>query len=96
MAKEISGEDIFLALLSYLGILFLIPLLIKKDNLFIHQHAKQGFILFIAGFLVGIPLIGWLWGLFLFVCWIIAIVNVFQSKYWKIPLIGNIAAKIKI
>ena len=97
MAKplEHSGEDRFFALLSYLCILFLIPLLAKKKVPWVYRHAKQGLILFIAGFLVWIPLLGWIWGLYLFVCWIIVIIKVLTgAPYWKIPIIGHISGKI--
>ena len=99
MAKlvEHSTEERFFALLSYLWILFLIPLLAKKDNKWIHQHAKQGFILFLAGFLVWIPLLGWILGIYLFVCWVIVIIKVLiGAPFWKIPLVGDIAEKINI
>ncbi len=35
-----------LAAIGYLGILFLIPLLAKKDNKFCQHHGKQGAVLF--------------------------------------------------
>jgi len=101
-AKKMFGcpcykvKDKLFAFLAYLGILFLIPLLAKKDNPWIYKHAKQGFIMFLAGFLVWIPLLGWLWGIFLFVCWIIEIVYVITGRYFKIPLIGDIAEKINL
>ncbi|MBR9692082.1 hypothetical protein GOV06_04820 [Candidatus Woesearchaeota archaeon] len=99
MAKlnERSWGERFFALLSYLGILFLIPLLVKRDNKWIHQHAKQGFIMFLAGFLVWIPLLGWILGVYLFVVWIIVLIKVLTGdSYWKIPIIGDIANKIHI
>jgi uncharacterized membrane protein len=95
--EDHTGEEKFFAVLSYLSILFLIPLLTKKDNRWIHHHAKQGFVLFLAGFLVWIPLLGWIWGLFLFICWIIVLVKVLTGEaYWKIPLLGDLAEKINI
>ncbi len=97
MAKlvEYSGEEKFFAILSYISLLFLIPLLLKKDNKWIHRHAKQGFILFLAGFLVWIPLLGWIWGIYLFVVWIIVIIKVLiGAPFWKIPIVGTISEKI--
>jgi len=35
-----------LAAIGYLGILFLVPLLAKKENAFCQHHAKQGAVLF--------------------------------------------------
>ncbi|MBW2996238.1 hypothetical protein KY332_02950 [Candidatus Woesearchaeota archaeon] len=100
-----SAKEKFLALLSYLGNipflflpLFLIPLLMKKDNKWIHQHAKQGLVFYI-GFIVltWIPLLGWIWGIYLVITGIIAIIKVLTGTlYWKIPLIGSIAEKIHI
>lgn len=60
-----------LAWLSYLGILFLIPLLVNKDSAYTKFHVNQGLLLFIAdvaigviagigGILAVIPFIGWL------------------------------------
>lgn len=94
---EHSGEDRFFALLSYLWILFLVPLLAKKDSPWVHKHAKQGFILFLASLLTWIPLIGWIWAVYLFICWIIVVVKVLiGAPYWNIPIVGNIAEKINI
>jgi len=92
-----SGKEKFLALLSYLCILFLIPLFVKKDNNWIHQHAKQGFIFFLASLLIWIPLLGWIWGFYLLICWIIVIIKILAgAPYWKIPIIGDISKKINI
>lgn len=97
-----AGEDQdiqqnkFWALLSYLHYLFLIPLLAKKDSKFCQFHAKQGLVMFILWFFVWIPILGWLLGLFLFIAWIIVVINVLQGKYWKIPVIGDYAEKLNI
>ena len=53
MAEEIKEEtktdnNKVFGVLSYLGILCLIPLLAKKDDEFVHFHAKQGLVLFIV------------------------------------------------
>lgn len=84
------------ALLSYLGILFLIPLLAKKDSKFAQFNAKQGLLMFILWFFVWIPILGWLLGIALFIIWIIAVINVLSGKYWKAPVIGDYAEKINI
>lgn len=46
--QQIIEEGKVFALLAYLGILCLVPLLAKKDNKFAYFHAKQGLVLFIA------------------------------------------------
>lgn len=51
--KDIE-ENKAIALLSYLGILFLIPLLGRKDSKFCKFHAGQGISLFICELIVSI------------------------------------------
>jgi uncharacterized membrane protein len=55
-----AKPDTLMCILSYLGILALIPYLSKKDDDFIQFHAKQGLNLFIACFIVqfGLELVG--------------------------------------
>ena len=92
------------AILAYIGILCLIPLLIKKDNKFALFHAKQGLVLFIAEVIITfiwvIPFLGWFigaigWILIPIIC-IIAIIQVLMGNYWRIPVIADIAEKINI
>lgn len=93
--EDIEQNKIW-ALLSYLHILFLIPLLAKKDSKFAQFNAKQGLVMFILEFFVWIPVLGWLLGIALFIVWIIAVIKVLQGQYWKIPVIGDYAEKINI
>ena len=100
-AASKKDEKDLMALLSYLGILFLIPLLAGKDNEFNQFHAKQGLVLFIAeivtAMLTWIPIIGWIGGPLLYIAWfifsIIGIVNVLQGEKKELPLIGQLAEK---
>ena len=88
------------AWLSYLGILWLIPLLTLKDNTFAKFHVKQGIMLTIlwvaSSVLAVIPIIGWLADLVIWVYAIImmimGIVNSLNGKYWKMPIVGQWAA----
>ena len=84
------------AWLSYLGILWLVPLLTLKDNEFAKFHVKQGIVLTIYGFAVGIvggaiPFLGWfviapVGSIILLVLAIMGIINSLNGKYWKCPL----------
>ncbi len=71
--KDID-ENKLMAVLSYIGVLVLIPLLAKKDSPYAQFHAKQGLVLLISGVILGvvstitgfvalIPIIGWIVGL---------------------------------
>ena len=92
--KDIQ-ENKLMALLSYLGILFLIPLLAKKDSPYCQFHAKQGLVLFIASFIMWIPFIGWILGVVVFILWLIGVINVLSGKMKPLPIIGGFAEKFK-
>ena len=104
MGKKPTGEQMLFGVLAYLGILVLIPLLLKKDDDFIHWHAKQGLVLLIAYVVVWVftmvPIIRWILGpiisLILFVFAIIAIVQVLMGNQWQLPLLGKYADKFNV
>jgi uncharacterized membrane protein len=89
-----------IACLSYIWILFLVPLLAKRDSKFAQFHAKQGLILFIVeiiGSLVfWIPFIGWLLWLGLVIIAIIGIIKALNGEWWKMPYIYDWSKKINI
>ena len=88
------------AWLSYLGILWLIPLLTLKDNAFAKCHVKQVIMLTIlwvaSTILAVIPIIGWIADLvvwvYAIVMMIMGIVNSLNGKYWRMPILGKWAA----
>lgn len=90
------------AILAYLWILCIIPLLLKKENKFALFHAKQGLVLFIGelaiGFIGIIPFLGWfvlLLGTVLFgILSLAGIVQALMGNFWKIPVVGDLAEKI--
>jgi len=90
------------ALLAYLWILCLIPLILKKDNKFAMFHAKQGLVLFLGELVIGfvgiIPILGWMilfFGTLLFgVLSLAGLVQVLMGNYWKMPVVSDIADKL--
>lgn len=103
MPEESKGQssNTLMAVLCYFGILVLIPLLTDaKNDPFVKFHIKQGLVLLIAyvicGFIFWIPVIGWLLGLVLFVLFIIGVINAATGKQSPLPIIGQMADKIKI
>jgi uncharacterized membrane protein len=93
--KDIN-ENKGIAILSYLGILCLIPLLLKKESKFAMFHAKQGLVLTIGWFFVWFPFIGQLLWFVLAIFTIWGIINVLSGKYTKLPLVADLAARINI
>lgn len=82
-----------LALISYLNILVFIPLLLSKKNTFIAYHAKQGFALLVVWvlffFSFYIPVLPWIFALYILICIVYGIYNVLTSKEKPLPIIGK-------
>jgi fumarate reductase subunit D len=97
-------ENAVYAALSYVSVVSLVMLIMKKDSPFVQEHAKQGVILFlveIAVWLIAaiIPFFGWfiigpLANLLLLIVSVIGLAHAYQGEFWEIPVIGRYRSKI--
>ncbi len=106
--SEFEQEDInqnkVMAVLAYIGILVLVPLLAAPNSKYARYHVNQGLLLFIAeiclgvvmGIFIWIPvlniiigILGGIVSLLLFVFAIIGIVNACQGKAKGLPIFGK-------
>ena len=96
--SSFSGTDVsnnkVMGILSYIGILVLIPLLAAKDSSFARYHANQGLVLLIFHIIVLIlgkiwGLLGWVGGIIWFILAIIGIVNAAKGLAKELPVIGK-------
>lgn len=95
-AKDIE-ENKLLCILSYLGILLIIPFLMRSNSPYVKFHSNQGLILFILNLVISvlaiIPILGWivagLGNIVTFVLMILGIVNTVQGKAKELPIIGK-------
>ena len=93
-----------MGVLSYLGILVLIPLFAARESPFARFHCNQGIVLALAEVILSfavrifgrLPLVGWiirlvggLGGLALFVFATMGIVNAINGKAKELPLVGG-------
>jgi uncharacterized membrane protein len=97
--KDIEDHRI-MATLSYISILFLVPMFGARKSRFAQEHAKQGLLLFIV-WIIGslvfwIPLFGWLAMFAVFCANLIAIVKCLNGEFWEIPVLGYLRSKIKL
>jgi uncharacterized membrane protein len=102
-------KNVVMALLCYLGLLIIIPLVTEaKKDPYVKFHIKQGIILLITSvvlwiasiILAFIPVLGWIIILLawigMFVLIIMGIVNSLTGKEDELPVVGKYADKIKI
>lgn len=95
-----------MAVLSYLGILSLVPYFAEKNNKFVAYHAKQGINLFIIEVIASVALgiigkilffipyasylLSLAFNLFLLVLSVIGIVNATEGKAKELPIVNKI------
>jgi uncharacterized membrane protein len=88
-------KNTLMAVLSYIGILVIVPLLTAKDDPFVKFHIKQGLVLLICfvigGFVFWVPFVGWILWLGCFIMMILGITNASSGKEQELPLIGSFA-----
>ncbi|HHU23261.1 MAG TPA: hypothetical protein GXZ52_07625 [Clostridiales bacterium] len=93
-----TGDEKFLCILCYFGILLLIPYLTRPNSQFVKYHSNQGLVLMLLAIACSvvavIPILGWIasfvGGIFCFVCWVIGIINVVKGEMKPLPTIGKI------
>jgi uncharacterized membrane protein len=98
--KEDIEKNKINAVLSYLGILIIVPLVSEdaKKSTYAKFHMNQGLVLLIASVALSmiwvVPILGWLigfvGGIVLFVLWIIGIISALQGEMKRVPILGNI------
>ncbi|MCB9770949.1 MAG: hypothetical protein H6754_00135 [Candidatus Omnitrophica bacterium] len=100
--KDDVLEGKVIAILAYLSILCIIPLLIKKNNIFVLAHSKQGLVLFVgevAVFILHIIFGVWFLKLGMFILLTLSFVGllaVLRGQYIKMPVVSLIAEKITL
>ncbi len=97
--KEVSKippttDNNLLAAVSYVWLLSIVMLVIKKDDEFIQFHAKQGVILLIGSALGFIPVIGWLAWFFAVIGMVVGFIHAWQGKKYEIPFVYRLSQKI--
>lgn len=96
--KKDIEENSVVAAMSYIYILCLLPLFLKRKSKFAQFHAKQGLLLFIVEVLLGwffpFPIIGWALGLLVLLLAFLGVVNALNGKYWEMPFVGRYAKKL--
>ena len=100
--KDVQEGKIF-AVIGYLGILCLVPLVFKKENKFALFHGKQGLVLLIgeiaAGIIMMIPILGVIGFLAFFIFGVLSLIGIIQAlmgNLWRMPVVADLADKFNI
>ena len=77
-------------IVAYLTWIGLIIALCAGDREGAKFHLNQALVIWLFGLLSVIPCIGWIWGIFIFVCAIIGLIHAINDEEIPVPLIGQI------
>lgn len=75
------------AYLTWIGLLIAIFAGDKEGALF---HINQALVILLFSLLSVIPCVGWIWGIFMLVCWIMGLIAAINQEEKEVPLIGKI------
>lgn len=91
-----ASDQNIMAALSYVWIISLIMLVVKRNDDFVQFHAKQGVILLLLSILGFIPVLGWiLWALAV-AGMVVGFINAWQGKRYQLPLVYGWSQKVKL
>lgn len=75
------------AYLTWIGLLIAVLAGDKEGAKF---HVNQALVILLFSLLSLIPCIGWIWGIFMIVCWIMGLIAAINEEEKEVPLIGKI------
>ena len=78
------------SLVAYLTWIGLIIALVAGDREGAKFHLNQALVIALFALLSVIPFIGWIWGIFIAVCWILGLISAINQEEKPVPLIGSI------
>lgn len=82
-----SKTTSIVAYLTWIGLLIAFLAGDKEGAKF---HLNQALVIWLFSLLSIIPCIGWIWAIFIFVCWIMGFVAAINQEEKPVPLIGGI------
>lgn len=95
-----KSDSHLMAAVSYVWLLAIVMLFVKREDKFVQFHAKQGIVLLlisiVASVLLWVPILGFIaWALSI-AGMIIGFVNAWQGKEYQIPVIYGLSQKINL
>lgn len=84
MDKRTTG---IVAYITWIGLLIAVCAGDKEGAKF---HLNQALVIFLFSLLGAIPCIGWIWLIFMLVCWVMGLIAAINEEEKPVPLIGGI------
>lgn len=78
------------SIVAYITWIGLLVAFIAGDKEGAKFHLNQALVIFLFSLLGVIPFVGWIWSIFMLVCWIMGLVAAVKQEEKPVPLIGKI------
>lgn len=78
------------SIVAYLTWVGLIIALLAGDKEGAKFHLNQALVIMLFALIGVIPCIGWIWAVFMLVCWVMGLVAAINQEEKEVPLIGKI------
>lgn len=91
--ENMSSDSKLMAAFSYVWIISVVMLFIKKNDPFVRFHAQQGTVLFLISFVAWIPILWWLW-FFIIILDLIGFLKALAGEKFRMPVVADIGEKI--
>lgn len=78
------------SILAYITWVGLLIAFVAGDKDGAKFHLNQALVIFLFSLLSLIPCIGWIWAIFMLICWIMGLIAAINQEEKPVPLIGNI------
>ena len=75
------------AYLTWIGLLLAILLGDREASKF---HINQALVIWLFGLMGMIPCVGWIWGIFCFICAVMGFISALNGEEKAVPLLGKI------
>lgn len=78
------------SIVAYITLIGLIIAFCAGDREGAKFHLNQALVIWLFSLLSVIPCVGWIWGIFMLVCWIMGLIHAINQEETPVPLIGKI------
>ncbi len=78
------------SIVAYITWIGLVIALVAGDKDGAKFHLNQALVITLFSLLSVIPIIGWIWSVFMVVCWILGLIAAINQEEKRVPLIGTI------
>ncbi len=78
------------SIIAYITWIGLLVAFLAGDKEGAKFHLNQALVIFLFMLLSVVPIIGWIWSIFMIVCWVMGLVAAINQEEKPVPLIGGI------